>query len=117
MGSVHREHDTEAGVRDDHGGDRVVHPLPYADPSPTLPIRPGRPHTNFVTDGRRPSPLISLSLTPPSPSAPSAGSPSARSAVTGLGAGVGVGMGYTDCKHEFLVVNGKEATAKEEPKP
>lgn len=32
-------------------------------------------------------------------------SPAARSAVTGLGAGVGVGMGYTDCKHEFDIID------------
>eukprot|EP00967_Tisochrysis_lutea_P128333 scaffold219398_cov33-Tisochrysis_lutea.AAC.1 len=40
----------------------------------------------------------------------SAGSPAARSAVAGLGAGVGIGMGYTDCKHEFDVVDKAAAT-------
>jgi hypothetical protein len=35
----------------------------------------------------------------------------ARSAVAGLGAGVGIGMGYTECKHEFELVD-KAAAAK-----
>eukprot|EP00324_Dicrateria_rotunda_P005743 CAMPEP_0206154278 /NCGR_PEP_ID=MMETSP1474-20131121/1259_1 /ASSEMBLY_ACC=CAM_ASM_001110 /TAXON_ID=97495 /ORGANISM="Imantonia sp., Strain RCC918" /LENGTH=79 /DNA_ID=CAMNT_0053552425 /DNA_START=22 /DNA_END=261 /DNA_ORIENTATION=+ len=30
--------------------------------------------------------------------------PSARAAVAGIGAGIGIGMGYTDCKHEFDVI-------------
>ena len=33
-----------------------------------------------------------------------AGAPSARAAVAGIGAGIGIGMGYTDCKHEFDVI-------------
>lgn len=49
---------------------------------------------------------------PDTPScARAAGTPAARSAVAGLGAGVGIGMGYTDCKHEFDLVD-KAAEAK-----
>ena len=40
-----------------------------------------------------------------------AGGVAARSAVAGLGAGVGIGMGYTECKHEFELVD-KAAAAK-----
>jgi hypothetical protein len=56
-----------------------------------------------------------LHFAPPASDMPTrarpAGTPAARSAVAGLGAGVGIGMGYTDCKHEFDLVD-KKAGAK-----
>jgi hypothetical protein len=58
-------------------------------------------------------PALGLALHAPDvpPCACFAGTPAARSAVAGLGAGVGIGMGYTDCKHEFDLVD-KAAEAK-----